>query len=410
MKKALVVIAIAILFILTGCAQAQKIICPDNTPINFAQETLPITGGAITNVTEQDDTTEEQPPVIVPPESSTTPETPIVTPPATQTQEKTYTEGDIVQLTPTITDPDGDTITITYSKPLDNNGTWQTKVGDAGTYNITITADDGTNKVEKTITILINAKNKPPIITILQDNIIVREGETIRITANATDPEGKPTTLTYTGWMTMETKTTDYKDAGIYNVTLTANDGEMTTMKDITITVKDVNRPPTINTLQNIVVTEEETITLTPTIQDPDGDNTTTTYETPFDNIGTWQTKKGDAGTYTKTIKTSDGVLEATASITITIKAKNQPPTITVSDVTVKEGETITITPTITDPEEDKTTITYSGWMTTNTKTTTYEDAGTYDVVITADDGQNNATKKITVTVQNVNRPPTFTI
>ena len=29
--------------------------------------------------------------------------------------------------------------------------------------------------------------------------------------------------------------------------------------------------------------------------------------------------------------------------------------------------------------EEDKTTITYSGWMTTNTKTTTYEDAGTYD-------------------------------
>ena len=67
-----------------------------------------------------------------------------------------------------------------------------------------------------------------------------------------------------------------------------------------------------------------------------------------------------------------------------------------------------TLTPTITDPEGDELTISYAGWMNTNTFTTTYESQGTHVVTITASDGINTAKKDVTVIVNDVNRPPEF--
>ena len=44
-----------------------------------------------------------------------------------------------------------------------------------------------------------------------------------------------------------------------------------------------------------------------------------------------------------------------------------------------------------TDPEGDKVKVTYSGWMNTNTKYTTYEDEGEYKVLVTAKDNAGNS-------------------
>ena len=56
----------------------------------------------------------------------------------------TFREGDVVQVRQDIAyDPDGGEITYTFSAPLDESGRWQTEIGDAGTYIITITASDG---------------------------------------------------------------------------------------------------------------------------------------------------------------------------------------------------------------------------------------------------------------------------
>jgi len=51
-------------------------------------------------------------------------------------------ETDFVDVNATATDADNDTVGITYSLPLNSNGDWQTKLGDAGIYAVTVAADD----------------------------------------------------------------------------------------------------------------------------------------------------------------------------------------------------------------------------------------------------------------------------
>ncbi len=58
-----------------------------------------------------------------------------------------------------------------------------------------------------------------------------------------------------------------------------------------------------------------------------------------------------------------------------------------ISDFTVSEGDTITISPTATDLDGDTLAYTYSGWMSTASYTTNNEDAGTHTVTVTVSDG-----------------------
>ena len=63
---------------------------------------------------------------------------------------------------------------------------------------------------------------------------------------------------------------------------------------------------------------------------------------------------------------------------------------------------------TATDADEDVLTVTFSGWMTSNTYQTTYDDAGEHIVTVTVTDGIEEVSQDITVTVNNVNRAPVF--
>ncbi|MBI4145377.1 hypothetical protein HY493_04195 [Candidatus Woesearchaeota archaeon] len=139
---------------------------------------------------------------------------------------------------------------------------------------------------------------------------------------------------------------------------------------------------------------------------DPDGDKLTYTFTSPLNAKGEWQTKPGDAGEYKVVITATDGKATTKQEVIIKVVAGNKAPTIELSDVKVKEGEQVTLAPKVSDPEGDKVTTSYSGWMTTNTKKTTFDDAGTYNVTVTADDGKSKTTKTIKVTVENVNRAP----
>ena len=59
-----------------------------------------------------------------------------------------------------------------------------------------------------------------------------------------------------------------------------------------------------------------------------------------------------------------------------------------IKDIYLPEGETITISPTATDPDGDDLTYTYSGWMTSASYTTDNTDAGTHTVTVTVSDGK----------------------
>ncbi len=157
--------------------------------------------------------------------------------------EVTGVETDVITLNPTVSDPDGDKVTLTYSEPFNNKGVWKTNIGDAGTYKVSIVASDGQSTAKKEITVVITQKNTPPVLKKIND-IVVSEGDTITIPIDATDREGDKLNVTVKGWMNSPTYTTTYDDAGNYTVTVVVSDGEYTTDQTFSVTVLDKNRPP----------------------------------------------------------------------------------------------------------------------------------------------------------------------
>ncbi|MFH1439102.1 MAG: hypothetical protein ABIG89_00930 [Candidatus Woesearchaeota archaeon] len=325
---------------------------------------------------------------------------------------KTYTEGELVRIIAKATDKDKDDVTFTFSEPLDNNGEWQTNVGDAGTYFASVTASDGKSKVSKKVKIVITPKNKAPVLEVAS-KMVVKEGDTIILNPKATDPDGDKVTFSYTGWMTSNTKKTGYNDAGSYGVIITASDGKLTATKSVGIEVEDVNRKPSLNNVPDVVVVEGEVVKVSVKAIDADSDKLIYTYlGAPIDASGKWQTKEGDAGTYKVKVTVSDGKDEDQKTFLIVVKLNNKAPVIKpINDIllTVNKGETKTITlkPEVVDEDGDDIVVTYSGWMTSSAKKVTYNDGGDHIVTVTANDGKQKTSIDVKI---NINRPPEFVI
>ena len=323
---------------------------------------------------------------------------------------KTVVEGDLVSF-PNLkaTDPDGDPITYTFTPPLDAAGKWQTKVGDAGEYRITVTASDGKNSVSQVVTIQVSPKNRAPAIQLAEQELHVKEGDTVTIQPTVTDPDGDKVTVTYNGWMTAQNRATNFEDAGRHEVEIIASDGKATSRVTVPVYVENIDRAPTVEPINDIIIKEGDKITVNPTSSDPDGDRVSFAYSAPIAPDGTWKTEKKDVGKYRVNVTATDGTMSAATSFMVYVQSLNSPPVIQLQDtMSVDEGQTVTLTPSITDPEGDELTITYTGWMNTNTYATAYEDQGTHVVTITASDGINNVKKDIAVIVNDVNRAPTF--
>jgi len=157
---------------------------------------------------------------------------------------QTIKEGQKVAVKPSARDPDGDSITYTFDFPLDEKGQWESKIGDAGDYEVKVTASDGESSTEKTFVLTVQAVNKAPVIE-LESPIEVNEGEIITLEPTITDSEGDEVRVTYSGWMNANTKTTSYEDEGEHMVTIVARDTAGNEAKlEVTVKVADQNRPP----------------------------------------------------------------------------------------------------------------------------------------------------------------------
>ncbi len=162
---------------------------------------------------------------------------------------KEVKEGDLVEFANLkATDPDGDTLEYKFSSPLDAEGKWVTTVGDAGKYVVTITVSDGVNKVEQKVLVLVNVANHAPTMKLLKE-LDVNEGDEIVLKPETSDEDGDEVTLTYSGWQNKNVFLTTFDDAGEHTITVSASDGITTTEAQIVITVKNVNRLPTIEVL-----------------------------------------------------------------------------------------------------------------------------------------------------------------
>ncbi len=162
----------------------------------------------------------------------------------------------------------------------------------------------------------------------------------------------------------------------------------------------------------DVVAFEGDLIDLKPYVMDPDGDLVTLGYTSPFDEKGMWQTKEGDAGFYSVIVTATDGKDSfVTKQMTVKVLVRNKPPVFGIADtLEFNEGDFIEIDPLITDEDGDDVVVTYSGWMSSRTYQTTFEDAGEYIVTIKADDGVVRVSKDVSIIVNDVNREPSLTL
>lgn len=232
----------------------------------------------------------------------------------------TITEGDLVTIAPKSADP---SLAFAYSAPLDENGSWQTAVGDAGVYIVNITAsnEEGSLTKQATILVLQKANNMPVIESATVDDIT--EGEMATVNIIATDADNDTLSFSYSqpfdaqgNWQTQS------GDAGIYNITVTVSDGIDTISEVVALTVLAGNNAPVISDAADLTVNETDTITINPTVTDLDGDDITITISDPVGNDGVWDTTYDDAGEYLITITATDGIDTVEETITVTVLNK----------------------------------------------------------------------------------------
>ena len=219
---------------------------------------------------------------------------------------------------------------------------WKPTFEQAGSYSITFTVSDGDTSISKKITITVNNVNRPPKFEAVPAQQ-VKENETLTFTVKATDPDAG-TKLTYsvkdlpkgakfdakTGTFTWKP---DFDQAGDYTVTFTVSDGQDEVTLPVTIKVENVNRAPSIKAPDSETVEAGSTVQLSFEGSDPDGDALTYSAvdlpdgATLDSHSGTvsWTPKEGQTGTFTVSVKVSDGKESATASTKVTVKPKPQP-------------------------------------------------------------------------------------
>ena len=109
----------------------------------------------------------------------------------------------------------------------------------------------------------------------------------------------------------------------------------------------------TVLAITTFTVEETEGVQLDVDATDPDGDDVTFNYTSPFDESGHWQTSYEDAGEYYVNITASDGQASTSETIYIVVEEKNRAPEFTINSITVDETDLIDLKDYVVDPDKD---------------------------------------------------------
>ncbi len=356
--------------------------------------------------------------------------------------DKSVKEGNLITFTVSASDPDqGDKLTYSVGAlprgaqfdPLSHVFSWTPDYNQADNYPVTFKVSDGDLSDSKDITITVNNVNRAPVLDPIGDKS-VNEGNLLSFTLTASDPDGDHLTYSFShepSGATLDTETglfswgPDFSQAGTYPLTLIVSDGNFSDSEDIVIAVNPVNRPPVLNPTGNQSVTEGDLLSFTLTASDPDGDRLTfSASNLPGDakvdtETGTfdWTPDSGQVGDHLVTFEVFDGDLSDTEDVVITVRPFNHPPVLdSIGDQSVAEGDLLTFTISALDPDEDALTYSFIGTLPAGSQfdavshlfswTPTFEQAGSYTLTFGVSDGSLSDSETITITVNNVNRPP----
>lgn len=246
---------------------------------------------------------------------------------------------------------------------------------------------------------------------------------------------GLPGFITYDSASRRFTCSPGYEDAGTYppiNITATEEgEGGLSGAMQIVVNVLNTNRHPELGAIQNQTKNEGETVQLNLTASDLDREDTVrfAMVNAPQGavldaNTGafSWTTNYNSAGTYSVTFYAYDGdsILQRGndyQTITITVNNVSQPPVLdTIGNKTIDELQLLSIILNATDPDGNPLTYSagnlphgakFNSATRTFTWTPNYDQAGTYPVTFTVNDGTGGSdSETITITVNNANQAP----
>lgn len=360
-------------------------------------------------------------------------------------------EGDAVVVEVPETDDDGDLLSYTFEKPLNEIGEWQTSFTDAGTYNLTIHVSDGKAESKAVLSLSVVDVDRAPEVS-LPEEILLREGELFFWKVQAADPdddvlafrfenlpegmsfEEENATLSWKpgydlishahGWWKKQLQNIFHKQLRQkYPATVIACGKELCSSLNLAFVVEDVNRAPLFpetNGTREFTFQETETGEVNIEATDPDGDKVKYTFSSPLNKEGVWKTKYGDAGEYPLSITASDGETSTTIPLSLQVLKKNRLPFIEASaeKVDIAEGQEFTLAFTATDPDDQEVSLTLEnpprgisfnqGILQWKPDFATVSDGGEEIIWlrVTASDGEANVTLPVQIKVKDVNQPP----
>jgi hypothetical protein len=267
-------------------------------------------------------------------------------------------------------------------------------------------------------------------------NKSVNENALLAFSLSATDVNGDAISYSMSGGPTGSTFagntfswTPTFTQSGSYVATFYAQDNGSPVMSDtqaITITVNNVNNPPVLANPGNKSVNENALLAFSLSATDVNGDAITysmsggPTGSALTGNTFSWTPTFTQSGSYVVTFYAQDNgspVMSDTQAITITVNNVNNPPVLAnPGNKSVNENALLTFAIFATDANGDAITYSMSGGpagasLSGNTfsLTPSYSQAGIYQIGFYATDEGTpvmSDTQTITVTVNEVNRPP----
>lgn len=287
-----------------------------------------------------------------------------------------------------------------------------------GAMSFRFTATDATGAASSATVNL--RSNTAPVVVAIPDQT-VRAGQPIRFTATGSDAESDPLTFAATGLPTGATFSAagvfDWPAAvaGVYTVSITASDGSLSSaVRAVTLTV-GANNPPVVSPIPNQSARVGQTVTFTAAATDVDGDTlsfaaTGLPSGATFTSAGAFSWPNASpAGTYSVSITASDGFLtSAPRTVSIGVLANTAPVIAAVPNQTVRAGQSLSFSVTVTDAESDPVSLTATGLPAGATFSIAEGGgsffwaspvAGSYTVNLSASDGLLVGTRAVSITV-----------
>lgn len=301
---------------------------------------------------------------------------------------------------------------------------------DAGSHKIHVTVSDGASILSKEWNVNVANVDVERLISDIGD-INVNEGDTVRISL----PDFEKYGLTHSISEPVGNKnkwTTAYSDAGTYEISIHAEGKGFSGDKTVKVVVNDVDRAPLVDKIENKVVNENEELKITLSARDPDGDEISYAADNlpegaSFEgNVFSWKpgydtVKKEDfvdrvmdkfrilSRSFYVQFSASSRDKKIVQNAIITVRDVNRPPVLEdMEPITINEGAALRLAVKSYDLDGDKISLSYSGFMSTDTFKSGFDDAGTYYTRVTASDGLLEVSKLVQINILQINRAPIF--